>query len=336
MPLTLVLLGQSIGKEKLNIYNWSYYIPDSIIDKFEKEYNVKVIYDEFESNEEMYTRLKTGNNSFDIVFPSQDYASIMINQGMFGKIDKSLIHNLKNIDPLVLEKTIYDPAMEFSVPFYWGATGVIVNTDKVPDYEESWSIFGRSNLKGRMSMLDDMREVIGASLIYSGYSPNSKNPTEIEAAMNLINNQWKPNLLKFDSEEFGKNYAIGELWVVHGYAETVFEEILDNEQLLKSTIFFIPSEGGIGYVDSICILKSARNVHLAHKFIDFIHRPEIYAEFCDNFRYPSAVNIPARKYIERPAWYQAGDIINTNLTYNLDNSLELYHNVWFNSIRTGN
>jgi len=306
-----------------------------VIEKFEKEYGVRVIIDEYASNEEMYTKLKTGGSGYDLVFPSQDYVSIMIHQGMFERIDKSSIPNLKNIDPVVLTKADYDPYMEYSVPYYWGAAGILVNTGKVPNFERSWSIFGRSDLRNRMTMLDDMREVMGDALVYLGYSVNSKSPAEIEAAKNLINNQWKPNLTKFDAEAFGKGYANGEFWVVQGYAEVVYEEIIDDEQLMRDTVFFVPREGGPGYIDSMCILKGAKQKELAHKFIDFIHRPEIYAEFCDEFGFPATVNVPARQYLEGPTWYQHGDIANTELKNDLGDLLEFYNDAWFNYIRVG-
>jgi len=176
---------------------------------------------------------------------------------------------------------------------------------------------------------------MGDALVYLGYSVNSKNPAEIEAAKNLINNQWKPNLTKFDAEAFGKGYANGEFWVVQGYAEVVYEEILDDEQLMRDTVFFVPKEGGPGYIDSMCILKGAKHKDLAHKFIDFIHRPEIYAEFCDEFGFPATVNVPARQYLEGPTWYQHGDIADTELKDDLGNSLDLYNDAWFNYIRVG-
>ena len=331
----LILTAVSCRDEKLNVYNWSYYTPQSVIEKFEKEYKVRVVLDEYTSNEEMYTKLKSGGAGYDIVFPSQDYVSIMISQGMFESVDKSLIPNLKNVDPLVLQKTTYDSNMDYSVPYYWGAAGVIVNTAKVPDFEKSWSIFGRSDLRGRMTMLDDMREVMGDALVHLGYSVNSDNPAEIRAARDLINNQWKPNLTKFDAEAFGKGYANGEFWVCQGYAEVVFEEIIDNEQLMKDTLYFVPPEGGPGYIDSMCILKGAKNRELAHKFINFIHRPEIYAEFCDFFGFPATANIPARQFIEGPTWYQVEDIVHTELKNDLGSALELYNDAWFNSIRVG-
>ena len=337
MLAALILTAFSCkGRERLYIYNWSYYTPHSVIEQFEKEFGVKVIYDEFASNEELYAKLKSGASGFDIIFPSQDYTSIMINQGMLEKIDKSLIPNLKNIDPALLEKAAYDPAMDYSVPYYWGAAGIAVNTARVPDYEMDWSIFGRDDLKGRMTMLDDMREVLGNALAHLGYSVNSKNPAEIEAARNLINNQWKPNLAKFDSEAFGKSYANNEFWVVHAFAEVVYEEIADNEQLMRDTVFFIPPQNGPAYIDNMCILKDAKNKELAHKFINFIHRPEIYAEFCDEFGFPATANVPARQYKQGPAWYRIEELEGRELTNDLGDALEFYNDAWFNSIRAGN
>jgi spermidine/putrescine transport system substrate-binding protein len=322
-------------QERLYIYNWTYYTPDSVIQKFEKEFNVRIVYDEFASNEDMYAKIKAGGSGYDIVFPSQDFTSIMISQGMFEKIDKSKIPNLKNVDPAVLQKASYDPGMEYSVPYYFGAAGIAVNSAKVPNFDKSWSIFGRGDLKGRMTMLDDMREVMGDALKFLGYSVNTKNPQEINRARDLINNSWKPNLVKFDAEAFGKGYADGEFWVVQGYPEVVFEEIGDNEQLWKDTVFFIPPEGGPSYIDSMCVLKGSKNIELAYKFIDFIHRPEIYAEFCDYFGFPATANIPARQLKKGDSHYSAEELTRTELKYDLGESLELYSDAWFNSIRVG-
>jgi spermidine/putrescine transport system substrate-binding protein len=320
---------------KLYIYNWTYYTPDSVIEKFEKEYGIDVIYDEFASNEDMYAKIQAGGSGYDIIFPSGDYVSIMIKQNMFEKIDKSKLKNLGNIDPGVLKKAAYDPAMEYSVPYYFGAAGIAVNTAKVPGYERSWSIFSRGDLKGRMTMLDDMREVMGDALVYLGYSVNTKNPARIREARDFINSKWKPNLVKFDAEAFGKGYANGDFWVVQGYPEVVYEEIEDNEQLKKDTVFFIPSEGGPAYIDSMCILKGAKNPDAAHRFIDFIHRPEIYAEFTDYFGFPATVNIPARRLKKTKPYYEAGELDGTELKDDLGAELDLYNDAWFNSIRVG-
>jgi spermidine/putrescine transport system substrate-binding protein len=334
-----VLLSASVlgcgKKDRLYIYNWTYYTPDSVIEKFEKEFKVKVVYDEFASNEDMFAKLKAGGSGYDIVFPSGDYVSIMIQQNMLEKIDKSKLANLNNIDPTVLRKAAYDPNMEYSVPYYFGAAGVIVNTAKVPDYERSWSIFGRQDLRNRMTMLDDMREVMGDALAYLGYPVNSVNPAEIVLARDLINNAWKPNLVRFDADYFGKGYANGDFWVVQGYAEVVFEEIADDPQMMRDTVYFVPKEGGPAYIDSMCILKGSKNIDLAHKFIDFIHRPEIYAEFVDIFGFPSTANVPARQLKTGNSWYTLEDLVNTELKDDLGENLELYNDAWFNSIRIG-
>jgi spermidine/putrescine transport system substrate-binding protein len=320
------------GTEKLFIYNWTYYTPDSVLRKFEEEYKVTVVYDTFASNEELYAKLLAGGTGYDIIFPSGDYVSIMINQGMLEKIDKSKLSNLGNIDPVVLQKAAYDPAMEYSIPYYFGAAGIAVNTARVPDFERSWSIFGREDLRGRMTMLDDMREVLGDALTHLGYSVNTVNPAEIEAAKNLVNQVWKPNLVKFDAEAFGKGFADEDFWVVQGYAEVVYEEISDAQR--ENTVFFIPPEGGPAYIDSMCILKGSKNMDLAYKFIDFIHRPDIYAEFADYFGFPATANIPARQFQTITPYYTAEELVNTELKDDVGENLELYNDAWL-SIRVG-
>ena len=225
--------------------------------------------------------------------------------------------------------------MNYSVPYYFGAAGIAVNTNKVPNFQKSWSIFSRTDLKGRMTMLDDMREVMGDALVYLGYSVNTKDRAQIEAARDLINNVWKPNLTKFEAEAFGKGYANGDFWVVQGYAEVVYEEIKSNPQMMAQTVFFIPPEGGPSYIDSMCILKGAKHVDLAHQFIDFIHRPDIYAQFTDTFGFPSSVNVPARPLKQEKPYYTSEELENTELKDDIGETLDFYNKAWFDTIRVG-
>ena len=354
MLFSAVLLLASCGsRERLYIYNWSYYTPESVIELFEEEFGVRVVYDEYASNEEMYAKVLATNREgllgrflqifsrrYDIVFPSEDYAAIMISQGLLEPLDHSLLPNLRNIDPIVLSKASYDSAMRFVVPYYWGAAGVAVNTARVPNYDRSWSIFGRTDIGGagtpRMTMLDDMRETMGAALSFLGYSANTRNQREIEAARDLINNRWKPNLATFEGVAYGIGYARGDFWVIHGYAEDLFWEIIDDEQLMRDTVFFIPEDGGTAFIDSMVILGGSRNIELAHQFINFIHRPDVYALFVDEFGLPSTVNIPARQYKTGDSWYEVEDIMALELKFDLGPALEYYNNAWFNSIRVGN
>lgn len=329
--LSLVLVFSGCGSEsakskKLYIFNWTYYTPDSVIEKFEKEYGVDVVYDSFASNEEMFAKLKAGGSTYDICFPSGDYVSIMIAENMLQKIDKSALKNLGNIDPQVLAKSDFDPGNEYSIPYYMGAAGVAVNKSKVSDYEKSWSIFSRTDLAGKMIMLDDMREVMGDALKHLGYSVNTVDQGQIDAAKKLINETWKPNLLKFDAEAFAKNFASGEVWVAQGYAESIYAEL--EEARWGEVDFFIPEEGGPSYIDSMVILKDSKNKDMALKFIDFIHRPEIYAEFCDAFGFPATANVPARALKKGSTWYQAESLEPCELKKDVGADLEKYNAAW--------
>lgn len=324
----LVLTGcnKNTGK-KLYLYNWTYYTPDSVIEKFEKEFNVTVVYDDYASNEDMYAKLKAGGSGYDLVVPSGDYVSIMKGQGMLEKIDLSKIPNAKYVKKDTLAKATYDPSMEYSVPYYMGAAGIAVNLEKVGAYEESWSIFARKDLAGRMSMLDDMREVLGDALAYLGYSVNTVNPDELQKAYELVSTQWKPNLVKFDAEGFAKSFATGEFWVVQGYAESVYAEVPPEMQ--DKIAFFIPKdEGGPMYIDSLCIPKGSKNADLAHEFINFFLRPDIYAEFLDSFGFPSTVHTEAGALMKATPMYDADSLVNCELKDDLGENLELYNAIW--------
>jgi spermidine/putrescine transport system substrate-binding protein len=320
--------GQASSEpKKLYIFNWITYTPDSVIAKFEKEYNCKVVYDSFDSNETMYAKLKAGGSNYDIVFPSADYVSIMAKQGMLAAIDKAKVPNFKNIDPLVLARAKdYDPDNKYSVPYYMGAAGIAVNKIKVKAYEHSWSILSRKDLKNKMTMLDDMREVLGDALAFQGKSVNSVNEADIKAAEDLVNKTWKPNLLKFDAEAFAKGFAAGEFWVAQGYAENIFQEYDPAKR--GDVDFFIPKEGGPLYIDSMVVLKGSKNLDLALKFINFIHRPEIYAEFCDAFGFPATVNVPARALKKGDMWYKPEDLTKCELKLDLGADLDKYNTAW--------
>jgi len=317
---------ESVGGKTLYLYNWTYYTLDSVIEKFEKEYGVKVVLDYFASNEDMYAKLLAGGSGYDIVFPSQDYTSIMINQGMLEPIDHTKMANLKYISPLALQKATYDPQMKFSVPYFMGAAGIAVNKTKVSSYERDWSIFADTKLKNRMSMLDDMREVLGDALAYLGYSVNTTDAAQLAQAQKLINEQWKPNLVKFDAEGFAKSFSSGEFWVVQGYAEAVFEEL--DPARWNEVDFFLPEQGGPMYLDSMVIPKGAKNIDLAHKFIDFIHRPEIYAEFLDRFHFPATVHTEAGKLMKEKPFYEADSLKNYELKNDLGAKLADYNAIW--------
>lgn len=328
--ILLAVLGfSSCSKDDgktLYLFNWTYYTPDSVIKLFEQEYGVTVKVDSYASNEEMFAKLKAGAKGYDVVIPSQDYVSIMIKEGMLEEINHEKLTNLSNISPLVLSKITFDPDMKYSVPYFMGAAGIAVNKTKVTDYEKSWNIFARKDLSQRMCMMDDMREVIGDALVYQNHSVNSVDDAELQSAAELITKEWKPNLVKFDAEGFGKSFATGDFWVVQGYAEVVFGEVPEDQW--DTVDFFIPEEGGPMYIDSMCILKGSKHYDLALEFINFIHRPEIYAMFLDAFHFPSSVNPSADQYITTKPMYTADQMVNCEPKNDIGADLEKYNSLW--------
>ncbi len=333
MIITMVLFSLSCNKtttekaeKTLYLYNWTYYTPEGVIEKFEKEFDVNVVLDYFGSNEDMFAKLKAGGDGYDIFFPSQDYTSIMINDKIVLPLYKTKLPNIQYISPLAREKATYDPDMNYSVPYFMGASGIAVNTSKVENYAKDWSIFANKKLKNRMSMLDDMREVLGAALAHLGYSVNSIDPVELKEAQELINKEWKPNLVKFDAEGFAKSFSSSEFYVVQGYAEAIFEEL--EEDKWDNVDFFLPPNGGPMYLDSMVIPKGAKHVDLAHKFINFIHTPEIYAEFLDRFHFPSSIHSEAMNYTSETPFYNEKDLVNYELKNDLGQNLTLYDEIW--------
>ncbi|MCL2219919.1 MAG: extracellular solute-binding protein [Chitinispirillia bacterium] len=338
LAVSFVLFAISgCGEKKpvLYVYNWIQYMPDEVIREFEKRYNVKVIYDMFSTNEEMYTKLRVGGGRYDIVVPSGDHVAIMISQGMLQEIDKSKVPNMQHLDPQLLERVMYDPGLKYSVPYAAGMSGVTVNVPQVTahlgeTFEQSWRIFETPEFKGRMTMLDDMREVLGAALRALGYSVNSHSQTELEEAKELVL-KWKDGIVKFDADAFGKGFAAGEFWVVQGYAENVFLEL--DEGAMSTAKFFIPKEGGPMYMDNMLILKNARNVDLAYTFMNFIHEPEIYAQIMDYLGTPS-LNIAARAHMKKTPHYQIEDMLTSEFKEDLGEHLEMYNKIW-QEIRVG-
>lgn len=334
--LVCILIVSSVGCKKssgrngkLYLYNWTYYTPDSLVEQFEKETGIDVVIDNFASNEEMFAKIMAGGNEgYDVIFPSSDYTAIMIKLGLLAELDHNLLPNLKYLSPLFKEKAAYDPTFRYSVPYFMGSSGIAVNTERVPsDYVRTWAIFADARMAGSMSMLDDMREVMGAALKHLGYSGNSTDKEELQRATDLINTQWKPNLVKFDSESFGKAFSRGEFVVIHAYPENVFAEISVDKW---STIdFFIPPEGGMMYIDNMVIPKGARNIQAAHAFINFLHDPKNYAVFLDTFSLPPTTNTGASAFMKTEhTFFSIEDLSNSDNISDLGSKLELYNELW--------
>lgn len=312
-------------KNAVYIYSWAEYIPTEVFEEFEKETGIKVIEDIYSTNEEMFTKLKAGAVGYDIVVPSPDYAEIMMKEKMLSPVDKSKISTYKNIDPRVLEKLeSFDKGNQYAVPYTMSATIIAVNKNKVKDYPRDYSIYDREDLKGRMTLLDDMKEVIIAGLGMSGYPQDTDSEEGMKKAAEKIIG-WKHKIAKFDSESFGKNFASEDFWVVQGYAENIYMEL--TEEQIENTDFIVPQKGGAASIDSFVILETSKNKDNAHKFIEFIHKPEIYALVADYLMLPS-INIPAVEFMEEEPLFTLEDLQNAELLKDTTPTLDLQNKYW--------
>jgi spermidine/putrescine transport system substrate-binding protein len=277
-PLTLLLFllplipGCQRKAAELKIYTWADYFKPSLIERFEKENHCKLIIDTFESNESMYAKLKAGATGYDVVTPSSYFVKLLNVQGLLLPIDHSQVPNLQHVDPDYL-KIAMDPHMRHSVPYMLTNSGISFLKSKVKDYQPSWKVFERGDLKGRMTMLNDMRETVGAALKSLGYSLNTRDEKELEAARDLVI-RWKKNLAKFEAEQYKSGIASGEFLVVHGYSGDLLQ--VQNEN--SDAVFTIPREGTSVSCDDLVILKNTPEAKLAHAFINYIHDPGVAAE----------------------------------------------------------
>lgn len=270
--LTLPSAGADALDRVLYLYNWSEYLPESVLEGFERESGIKVVYSTFDSNEAMYAKLRLvgERNSYDLVVPSTYYVSKMRKEGLLAKIDKSRLANFKQLDPRLLDRA-FDPGNEHSVPYLWGSTGIALNTGKVRRGSVTrWADLWRAEFRDRLLLTNDMREVFHVGLRVLGYSGNSTDPKEIEAAykklMTLV-----PNVRVYNSEAPRMTYLEGEadagmIWNGEAYQAHGEDPLLE---------YVYPEEGAVLWMDSLVIPRTARNVDNAYLFIDYLLRPEV-------------------------------------------------------------
>ena len=256
----------------LNLYTWADYISPEVIAAFEKQFNCRVIIDTFDSNESMYAKIKAGAEGYDILIPSSYMVQVMQQQDMLLMLNPAKLPNLKNIDENYV-RIIFDPQMRFSVPYAVTITGIAYLDGRVTNVQSSWSMFNREDLKGRMTMLNDMRETIGAALKFLGFSLNTLNEDELQQARDVVI-RWKRNLAKFENEQYKTGLASEEFLLVHGYSGDILQVQADNESIQ----FMVPIEGASVAMDEMVIPKSAPQVDLAHQFINYLLEPNVAAE----------------------------------------------------------
>ena len=292
--LSAALLLGCEKKPELHIYTWSDYIAPSVIESFENEHNCKVVVDTFDSNETMYAKLKAGGAGYDIIMPSSYLVALMAREGLIAKLDHAKMPNVrKNFDPL-FKSQILDATLTYNVPYAVTYTGFMYAKDKMPAGADvaSWSILENPALKGKITLLDDVREVIGAGLMSLGYKINSRNPAEIDAAVARVL-EWKKNIRKFDAESYKTEVASGATWLGHGYSTDTTQVIVGDEEeglAPRHDIgFALPKEGFTIAFDEMVLSSAAPNPDLAYAFMDYVYRGDVAAENMDYIMGPMPV-----------------------------------------------
>ncbi len=296
----------------LNVYNWSDYIGEDLIKKFEAETGIKVRYDNFDNNEIVHAKLVAGKTGYDVVVPSSNWAKLQIDGGLLQKLDKSKIPNLKNVDPAInAQLAKMDPGNDYLVNWMWGFTTVGINVDKVkaalgstPMPTNVWELVFNpayiSKLKScGVSFLDSATEVVPAALHYLGKPPFSKNPADYTAAANVLK-AVRPHITLFSSSGYINDMANGSICLALGWSGDINiarQRAIDNKtgQNIQA---LIPANGGLLFFDTMVIPADAARPLNAHKFIDFMLRPENAAANTNKVFYPNPV--PESKKHIRP------------------------------------
>ena len=311
----------------INVYNWGDYMDTSIIKDFEEEYNIKVNYSTFATNEDMYVKLKQGGTSYDVLFPSDYMIERMVSEDMLVKLDKNNISNIKNVEEKFLGLD-FDPNDEYSIPYMWGTVGIIYNKKMVDDKVDSWDILWNEKYKDQIIMLYSQRDSIAVALKKLGYSMNTRDVKELEEAKQELINQ-KPLVYAYLGDEvkdvmIGGEAALAVVW--SGDAVAMIRENPDLE-------YAIPKEGTNLWFDNMVIPKSTKNKEAAEKFINFMCRPDIAAKNADYIGYstpiPEAVKLlPEDIRNSKVAYPEDEKIENTEIFKDPKDIIQVYDKIW--------
>jgi putrescine transport system substrate-binding protein len=273
----------------LNIYNWSDYVDPKVLDDFTKETGIKLIYDTYDSNETLETKLLAGRTGYDIVAPSGTFLQRQIQAGLYRKLDQTKLPHLSNLWPEIMTRlAVYDPGNQYAVAYMWFTTGIAYNVDKIKERLgdtpiNSWDlIFKPENLKKvadcGVYVLDSPEDLFSVALNYLKLDPNSKKREDLRRAAELLKGM-RRNVKKFHSSEYINALANGDICLAVGWAGDAFQA-RDRAREAGNGVdiaYVIPKEGTLMTIDSFAIPKDASHPDEAYAFIDYLLRPEIAA-----------------------------------------------------------
>jgi len=323
--------GAAVDGEKLtlNVFNWGEYIGETTIAEFEKAYpNIKVNYENFTTNEDMYVKIKTGGSAFDVAIPSDYMIKRMLDEGLLNKINMDNIPNYKYIDER-FKSLPFDPGNEYSVPYMWGTVGILYNKSIVTEPVDSWKILWDTKYKKQILMPDSERDSIGVTLKMLGYSMNTKNISELEEAKRRLMEQ-KPLILAYVVDEvrdmmIGESAALAVVWSGDAYYC-----MSENENLA----YAIPKDGTNYWFDSMVIPVTSKHQKEAELFINFMCNTEIAYKNADYIGYASphtevVKKLPAELVSDRNAYPLKEDLTGSEIfEYPGDTLNKEYGRIW--------
>jgi spermidine/putrescine transport system substrate-binding protein len=288
---SLLLPAPPAAAEELNLFAWSEYVPQTVLDGFTKETGIQVNYESYGSNEEMLAKLMSGAEAYDLIQPSEYTVEALIAAKRLLPLDHARIPNLKNVGKEYWGRP-HDPKLAYSVPYMQGTVGIVVNTEKVKEPVTGYADVFQEKYRGRLVILDDPLEIVSWALATKGLGPDQVTKANLEAVRPVIA-RWLPLVKVYDSDSpktplLNGDVDIGIVW--SGEAAILLQEEP------KKFRYVLPREGAHMFIDSFAIPKGAANVGAAHRFIDYVLRPEVSRKISEDFPYTNP-NVEARKLL---------------------------------------
>ena len=324
--------SKSSGDDKtVYVLNWGEYIDPDVLTSFESETGIKVVYEEFETNEDMYPKVESGAVQYDCICPSDYMIQKMIQNNLLSEIDFNNIPNYKNIGEQYIKKSqAFDPENKYSVPYCWGTLGILYNKTMVDEPIDSWGAIFDEKYKGNILMMNSVRDALGIALVYLGYSMNSTNKDELEKAKDLLVKQY-PLVQAYVVDQVRDKMINNEAAIGVIYSGEAIYTARSNPDL----VYVVPKEGSNLWIDSWVIPKNCHNKANAEAFINYMCRDDIalknfeyitystpntaaQAEITDDDIRNSKVAFPDQDVIDRCQTY----------TYLGDEAEQLYNSLW--------
>ncbi len=296
--------GVASAKDQLHLYNWNNYIAPETVKRFEAQCKCEVVQTYYADNEELLAKLAAGAKGYDVLVPTANAVQALIKGGQLRPLDKALLPNLKNVDPAFLP-TAFDPGGQYAAPYAMSTTIIGYNDAKLKELglpTDTWAVIFEpkylEKVKGRVTVLDSSAELFAAAFKYLGYSANDIDPKHWDEATLLIKKA-KPYWAAFNASSYIKELTVGNIWLVHGYSNDIFQANQDAQAAKRSfhVLQGMPKEGAVLAVDNMVIHRSAPRPDLAHQFINFMLDGRNSAELT-NLIGSGNPNLDARRYIQ--------------------------------------